>query len=108
MSYPTLQRTSKSHLFSSHSLTHHYVKRDLLGPDYSEEKNWKTPQNVTKYHEFIHIAKSSPVLPLPDDVEVIVLLRAGLQALLSEEGYATLVDPLTDIRQLSNQEQERK
>ncbi len=90
--------------------SHSTIKRDLLfnkDGKYDPQNDEKTINSVTKYHEHIHVAHGSPKLPLPPNVEVVILLRAGIQALLGEDGYATLVDPPTEPQQLTLQEKQR-
>lgn len=73
--------------------SHSVMKKALLGANYDPENDGQTINSVTKFHEYIHIAEGNDVLPLPANVEVIVLLCVGIELLLGKEGYETLVDP---------------
>jgi hypothetical protein len=88
---------------------HSVIKSTLLVEFPRNCDDGTTIDSITKHHEYIRVAYGSTILPLPDDkVEVIVLLRAGIQALIGADGYSTLVDPLTEIKELAVQERARK
>ncbi len=66
-----------------------------------------TDAAVTKYFEYIHVKHGCKAINLPEKVEVIVLLRAGMEELFGED-YRTLLDPLCEVKSLEQEEVLRK
>lgn len=62
------------------------------------------PSSVSITFDHIRVTKGSKALPLPDNVEVIILLQAGLMALFGKQSYEVLLDPLAEVKAFAEEE----
>ncbi len=108
-----------NHNMLKHQLIQHSIdnedSEDNADENSSEESNEngspKETSQETKLQidkEYIHILPGGSALFLPENVEVIILCKPGLQALFGIEGYDVLQNPLSDMQALKSEDSIRK